>query len=286
MPRELTTSAHISGLQNMTNTNILSRINGFDRRTKIYYVLALAVSLGFVVFGACVFLLVDTSKEYSELESLAFEDRLSDETPDETRRDTFPTTVSPALPAVVLRPSYSELLRASVKPSTYLSSKPSEVSSSTPSLSAIPTVAHSNRPSASTSPSYYPSDIPSSTSAPTEMPSFSPSIRPSNGPSISLTPSSEPSTPPTSSAPTISSSPTLTGSPSEVPLFPSHEEPSLPDPTYFNYNVASKYGPKNWENVTVLNSTDNYWYEFGFVENLCGSELQSPIGELNIIVWN
>lgn len=267
----------------MTNTNILSRINGFDRRTKIFYVSTVALSLGLVVFGACVFLLSDTSKASSELESLAFEDPFkyekSDET-DETNRATFPTTVSPTLPAIVLRPSHSESLRASVKPSTYLSSNPSEVSSSTPSLSVIPSVVHSSSPSTSSSPSYNPSDSPSTTSAPSEMPSFSPSSQPSDSQSISIAPSFKPSVPPTSSAPTLSSSPTLSGSPSDVPLFPSNEEPYLPDPSYFNYNVDSEYGPKSWENVTV-NSTDNYWYEIGFDENLCGSNAQSPIGELN-----
>jgi carbonic anhydrase len=64
------------------------------------------------------------------------------------------------------------------------------------------------------------------------------------------------------------------------PLFQSHDEPVDPDRTYFNYNTGanSKYGPRNWKNVTVLNSTENYWYEFGFVENMCDvGTAQSPI---------
>jgi len=81
----------------------------------------------------------------------------------------------------------------------------------------------------------------------------------------------------TTSSPTMSMYPTSSVSPSQEPRFQPHPEPQKPNPTYFNYNPASIHGPNHWGNITVLNSTDNYWHEFGFVENRCNAQDQSPI---------
>lgn len=93
-------------------------------------------------------------------------------------------------------------------------------------------------------------------------------------------PSAHPTHAPTSSSsPTASSNPTMTNMPTQTPLFPTHDEPNQSIPTFFNYNMSesSRYGPHSWNNVTVLNTTENYWYEFGFVVNECSKGAQSPI---------
>jgi hypothetical protein len=83
--------------------------------------------------------------------------------------------------------------------------------------------------------------------------------------------------PPLPLPPKSSSSPTMTATPTLEPIFQTHDPPDNPDPTYFNYNTVSKYGPRSWSNLTVFNSTENYWREFGFVENRCNGGAQSPI---------
>ena len=92
-------------------------------------------------------------------------------------------------------------------------------------------------------------------------------------------PTAHPSHAPTSSSPTVSSGPTMTNMPTNTPLFPTHDEPNQAISTFFNYNTSesSRYGPHSWSNVTALNSTENYWHEFGFVANECSKGAQSPI---------
>lgn len=133
------------------------------------------------------------------------------------------------------------------------------------------------RPSMQTDfPSREPSQMPSQSTT-TMSPTISPTILPSNFPTA------HPTHVPTSSSPTTtptrSSRPSTTNMPTQPPLFPTHDEPSQSVPSFFNYNISkgSRFGPHSWNNVTVLNSTENYWHEFGFVENECRKGAQSPI---------
>jgi hypothetical protein len=139
-------------------------------------------------------------------------------------------------------------------------------------------------PSAQTDlPSEEPSELPSqpatmilpTTISPTVAPTTSPITFPTAHPTHVPTTSSSP----TASSPTGSPYPTMTNTPTQSPLFPTHDEPNQSIPTFFNYNMSesSRYGPHSWSNVTVLNSTENYWYEFGFVANECSKGAQSPI---------
>lgn len=262
----------------MRETSLLSKINGLPRRAKIFYVSSFAISMALIVFGACVWALTETDSKSSKLQNSAVGNNIGQGgyTGDKTtslhltnrpsNRESVPT-ISPVIP-IRLRPlqqvSSQSGLRATSVPSSHPtldasnmpSTPPTEDPSSLPSFD--PSVSHSILPSIdlSTIPSEVPSMNPSSSD-----PTFTPSIHPLSLP------------------PTSSSVPSTTAAPSDVPPFASHEEPIDPDPTYFNYNTRSDsmYGPRSWENVTVLNSTENYWNEFGFNENMCGTDAQSPI---------
>ncbi|KAL3766476.1 hypothetical protein ACHAWO_004651 [Cyclotella atomus] len=261
----------------MRETSLLSKINGLPRRAKIFYVSSFAISVALIVFGACVWALTETDSKSSKLQNSAVGNNIGQGgyTGDKTtslhltnrpsNRESVPT-ISPVIP--IRLPSQQESsqsgLRASSVPSSHPtldasnmpSTPPTEDPSSLPSFD--PSVSHSILPSIdlSTIPSEVPSMNPSSSD-----PTFTPSIHPLSLP------------------PTSSSVPSTTAAPSDVPPFASHEEPIDPDPTYFNYNTRSDsmYGPRSWEIVTVLNSTENYWNEFGFNENMCGTDAQSPI---------
>lgn len=260
------------------NDSIFSKIKRLDRRAKIFYISSVGLSLALIVFGACVWALTESDTLSSKFESSAAGDATnhndqSDFIADEAvplyptnspsvayNRESLPTD-SPVLPSITLWPPYNEpaWLRASATPSTYHTTNPSNMPSTNPSGKS------------SESPSGQPSNEPSPTSS--ETPSQIPSMKSSSYPTL------EPSISSPSLSPTSSSVPSTSAAPSNEPLFPSHTEPIDPDPTYFNYNTSadSMYGPNRWENVTVLNSTENYWHEFGFVENRCGAGTQSPI---------
>ena len=213
----------------------------------------------------------DSNAISSQLENLAVDETTSRRHDDQALDDTDitlsfnPTNFPSATQDLKLPTADSPFgLRATSASPT---SKPSEL----PSLE--PTNKPSNNPSElpSLEPTNKPSNNPSPT--PTIIPSYLPSLEPS-----SSNPTLLPTTPLPSSQPTSSSYPTSTTSPSDVPLFQSHDKPIDPDSTYFNYNIGDlEYGPSNWENVTVLNSTENYWHEFGFIENMCGAGAQSPV---------
>ena len=122
------------------------------------------------------------------------------------------------------------------------------------------------------------------TGAPSAAPSYTPSYSPS------ATPSSEPTTNP-SSPPTQSSSPTSTPTskptlhPTSPPTFSTAQVPSNPNSGYFNYDLNSKYGPRNWKNIAEIKKSDPgyFWHTFSLGDdndsrNDCGSDKkQSPI---------
>lgn len=125
----------------------------------------------------------------------------------------------------------------------------------------------------------FPTEKPSQSSFTTTTPTTAPTTQlPTLSPLIS--PVSYPTDIPTStSRPTASSVPSTTNMPTQTSPFSTHEEPVQPLSTFFNYNSSesSRFGPHSWGNVTVLNSTENYWHEFGFIANECGKGPQSPI---------
>ena len=125
----------------------------------------------------------------------------------------------------------------------------------------------------------FPSEKPSQPSFTTTTPTMAPTTQlPTLSPLIS--PISYPTDMPTlTSRPTTSSVPSTTNMPTQTSPFSTHDEPDQPLSTFFNYNssASSRFGPHSWGNVTVLNSTENYWHEFGFITNECGKGPQSPI---------
>ena len=155
-----------------------------------------------------------------------------------------------------------------IEPSTNLpSSSPPTTKQPSEHPTQLPTIDQTAKPSiqSSDSPSDRPSSSPTApailTDSPTDAPTQFPSAIPTNHPSTSV-------------------SPTLTNAPTTQP-FKTHSEPLDLNATYFNYNttVGSNYGPSAWGNVKVLNSTNNYWSEFGLVTNQCNDPRvgQSPI---------
>jgi carbonic anhydrase len=257
----------------MPATSLLSKINGLPRRTKIFYVSSIAISLALVVFGACLWALTGTYSASSKLEGSSVgymgNETTSIHLTNSTSKHESVPTISPVLP-ILLRPTKPESSQSGLRAMT------TSVPSNHPTLDASYMPSTPPTEYTSTAPSLDPSESPSSlhSTEPSNIPSEVPSQNPS-----SSDPTFTPSNHPLSLPPTSSSVPTTTAAPSDVPPFPSHEEPIHPDPTYFNYNsrADSKYGPRSWENVTVPNSTDNYWNEFGFNENMCGADAQSPI---------
>ena len=158
---------------------------------------------------------------------------------------------------------------------------------STEQQTPLPTIMSSEYPS--TSPTMYQSTKPSIQG------SARPSISPTDHPST-LSPSNEPTPSPTTDYPTpfpSTNTPTLypstdmpslspstntpSYSPSISPVSPTNK-PTLSTPfPYYNYDNTSQYGPDQWSNLSILNSTDNYWREWGKVENQCNELMQSPI---------
>ncbi|KAL3793129.1 hypothetical protein HJC23_005631 [Cyclotella cryptica] len=273
----------------MVESSIFRQINRLSPRNKILYLSTVGISFALIVFGICVWALSGRYDSSSKLTSSSFGEiayQSRDETTDTThsvvpvyptkppsfeRKDyqgeSFPTPLE-LVPSIALGPSPSREhnspgLRATMIPSSNLTAV-----LSTPDPSRGPTQ----------NPSEYPSRSPSS--APTSHPRFSPSTSPIDMPSMGPSASPlmfVPTLLPVSLPPKSSSSPTMTAAPTSEPTFQTHDLPANPDPTYFNYNTDSKYGPSSWENVTVLNSTENYWREFGFLENRCNTGAQSPI---------
>ena len=253
----------------MTRESLLSKINGLDRRSKIFYISSVALSIALIVFGASVWLLDDSNEISSTLENLSVGETIITRRHDDQAADddvavitlSFNPTNFPSATQDFMLPTSSPFgLRAtSISPTSEPSEEPTKEQSSNPS--ETPSLKPTNKPS------NYPSF------SPTTKPSYSPSDDPS-----SSDPTLMPSTSQPSSRPTLSSYPTRTTSPSDVPLFRSHDKPVDTDSTYFNYNTWDvEFGPSNWKNVTVLNSTENYWHEFGFDENMCGAGGQSPV---------
>lgn len=189
---------------------------------------------------------------------------------DDDFRTYFPTnspTLSPTTTENI--PHYADTLLPTASATT--SEDPTEQPVPSPSF----------RPSMQTNfPSSEPSQMPShftTSLVPTISPTVAPSISPINFPTAHPTHVPTSSSPTT--APTRSSRPSTTNIPTQAPLFPTHDEPNQDVASFFNYNISkgSRFGPNSWNNVTVLNSTENYWHEFGFVENECRKGAQSPI---------
>ena len=78
--------------------------------------------------------------------------------------------------------------------------------------------------------------------------------------------------------PSLSPSTSTPSYPPSISPVPPTNKPTLSTPfPYYNYDNTSQYGPDQWHNIQILNSTDNYWREWGKVENQCNNEMQSPI---------
>ncbi|KAL7471633.1 hypothetical protein ACHAXS_011972 [Conticribra weissflogii] len=177
-------------------------------------------------------------------------------------------------------PTNSVTLRPSYEPSVMLFHNPSTAPSTWTTITPSSTPTYEPNAVLSTMPSQQPSEraieapLSDPTSNPTKPSSSTPTFYPTTSTSQSPTKMTDRST---TSQPTMHPHPTLSGFPSQEPEFQPHSEPQNPNPTYFNYNPASILGPNQWGNITALNSTDNYWFEFGFVENRCNADDQSPI---------
>jgi hypothetical protein len=279
--------------------NIVSNFQKLNPRTKLIYLSSVAISIGLLVFGICIWALDEVYGATSNLESSFLGDSYGDRDGVGIIAPLSPTN-APSLKTAEDEEYNKESFQR--LPTFFPSFAPKQSKSAEPSQSGLratlkPTIStqqlfdHSEEPShghtehPSNNPSKRPSPKPSlspSSFSPSKVPSMSPLGRPSMSPSSNY-PTSIPTLSPNwfspSLSPTSSSSPTATTSPTNEPLFKTHEEPPNPNLTYFNYNTRwdSKFGPNSWENVTVLNSTDNYWYEFGYVDNMCGMGTQSPI---------
>ena len=189
-----------------------------------------------------------------------------------TQSSASPTTPFPLKPLI-------DTPTPSKAPSKSGNLRPTNPNMKKPSVS--PMVEKTTKPSTqdSSSPSWHPSTSPTDPAVVTDIPTVSPIV-------VTDTPTKSPVLPthvPSSSMlPTLSTAPTTSFAPTPAPLFPTHAEPINPRSTYFNYNRAkedARFGPNSWGNVTILNSTENYWSEFGFVENQCNKDevAQSPI---------
>jgi len=266
-------------------TTIMTALNAFNKlspKMKSLYVTSLVLSVALVVFGAVLLTSTDgqdattiiTSEENYVAESggdtINLDVGSSDSTLDNNDEEVSTLLpLDPTLTPTYLRQVVEETLQPSTEQPTplptimnsyYPSSSPIMYQSTKPSIqdSAMPSTSPTDYPS-TLSPSYQPTPSPT-TDNPTPFPSTNtPTLYPStNMPSLS--PSfNTPSYPPSTSAPPTNK-PTL----------------STPFP-YYNYDNTSQYGPDQWHNLTILNSTDNYWREWGKVENQCNNEMQSPI---------
>ncbi len=193
-----------------------------------------------------------------------------------------PTTSMPSYSPILqsYAPTNSVTFRPSYEPSVMLFHNPSTAPSSWTTITPSSTPTYEPNAVLSTMPSQQPSEraieapLSDPTSNPTKPSSSTPTFYPTTSTSQSPTKMTDRST---TSQPTMHPHPTLSGFPSQEPEFQPHSEPQNPNPTYFNYNPASIFGPNQWGDITALNSTDNYWFEFGFVENRCNADDQSPI---------
>ena len=250
---------------------LLHELVGLTKRGKALWLTALLFSTLLLLFG--VFGLVTQEKD---AKAIPVEFNAEGETEDvgilpvEDISTYFPTN-SPTL-SPTFSPSLEE--RMNVTDSHYPTLSPSVETTQEPVASPL-----SVHPSMQTDfPSRETSQMPSQSTT-TFSPSISPTMFPSDFPIV------HPTHVPTSSSPTSSStgssspSPSMTNMPTQAPLFPTHDEPNQPIPSFFNYNISdgSRFGPQSWNDVTGSNSTSNYWYEFGFVANECSKGAQSPI---------
>ena len=192
----------------------------------------------------------------------------------------FPTTIASSID-----PTTTVIVQYTTDPTQ----QPSSVSPTEETITYNPTDSPAERPS-STSPTeievtYNPSPSPTEIEV-TYNPTQSPPVRPSPTPLdtiITISPTDVIDAPVTTSNPTATATEPTTSSPTQSPTnTPTEPEPidltsTLP---YFNYDTQSPYGPNQWQNILLDNSTrTNYWSEFNLVENQCNSMdgMQSPI---------
>lgn len=272
-----------------TMTSAIGVFNKLGHRMKALYISALVLSVALMVFGAV--LLMSAPVPEGPATSVTAENSVGGGDPigsgdgvgldgifdvGGTTRPTEPSLLDPRTSTPTSSPTKrlgapGTLLPSTQQPSNLhggstLANTDDPTQSPTIKQSEAPSLQHSDLPSER--PSASPTDPSALTFIPTESPESSPSADPTSPPSSSV-------------SPTLSTKPTSSNAPTPEPLFRTHAEPANPSSTYFNYNTThgSRYGPNSWENVTVLNSTENYWREFGFVSNQCNdrSIAQSPI---------
>ena len=260
-------------------STLMQELCKLTKRGKALWFITLLCSTGLLLFG--VFGLVTQEKDATAINAEFNAD--DGETaaadvgilPGEDFSTYFPTN-SPTL-SPTLSPSAAESIN--ITESHYPTLSPSVETTQEPVAS--PSV----HPSMQTDfPSMEPSQMPSSSTT-TLSPSVSPTMPPTNFPIVhpthaptTISPTSFPTSSSTSNGSSIPSTST-TNIPTQAPLFPTHDEPNQSVPLFFNYNSSdgSRFGPKNWNLVTGLNSTSNYWQEFGFIDNECRKGAQSPI---------
>ena len=209
--------------------------------------------------------------------------------PDEDFSIYFPTS-SPTLPPSMEGVHLAETFYPTSSASASGTEQPTQQPVASPT-SFRPSRDPSQRPSRSRDPSQIPSQPPSTfapTMPPTMLPTMPPTMLPTALPTTSpiyhatQIPSPTPTSTSTQPSPTRSSEPSTSSLPTQTPLldlFLTHDEPNQSNESFFNYNTSegSRYGPHSWGNVAGLNSTENYWHEFGLVANECSKALQSPI---------
>ena len=259
-------------------TALLQEIGKLSKRGRALWSISLLFSSALFVFG--VFVLVTQDMDANIAISVEFNTGAEAESVHADGSDIFPaedffSTYSPTN-TPTLSPSTIEVI-AHNNADTYTHHHPSMYPSTEPSKEPVASPISTKPSMHEDHPSEEPTLSPFMTMSPTMTPTtLSPTLSPLMSPILYPT-----NSPTSSSRPTTSVEPTTTNLPTQIPLFPTHNEPDQPLPTFFNYNTSesSRYGPHSWGNVTVLNSTaQNYWHEFGFVTNNCGNKgAQSPI---------
>ena len=243
---------------------LLDELGKLTKRGKVLWFSSLLLSSALLMFGLSILVTPDEDDVNAfsvDFNSDAESPTLHLEDVNILPIDDFFTTYSPTN-----TPSQAPSTNNEIMPYTvaYHPSVPPSMSSaitSEPSLQEDFPTEKPSQPSATTTPTMAPT---------TQLPTLSPLISPISYPT---------DMPTLTSRPTTSSEPSTTNTPTQTSPFSTHEEPDQPLSTFFNYNssVSSRFGPHRWGNVTVLNSTENYWHEFGFIANECGKGPQSPI---------
>lgn len=282
-------SSQVPSVNNQKHESMASIFHTIQRlspRLRMFFLSSFAISLALIVFGVCLLTFDESGGSSSKLSNFGTDTTSSlNENGGSLQESDIPTNYPSLLRERTMHPE--SLSESSFVPTKLSSTYPTSVPGKHPTQTNPP----SSEP---LYPSLTPSSVP--TPNPSVDPSFVLSIDPSRTPSFSPTfqptflPTAPPSKIPTNEPthiqsvkptkntgrPSASHYPTTTNMPTAELEFQTHDEPENPNSSFFNYNISAdaQYGPSVWENV---NSTANYWQEFGFVENRCNVAPQSPI---------